>query len=577
MPLRALIIIYFICNCLFLKAQQRFILDVQSPDNPSVLKSITYKKSFLSKTERDTELKNVLFTCYDNAYLTASYDSIIEDSIASKAYLNFGKQYKWAYLKKGNVDEGVLSEIGFREKIYSNKPVYFKDVKKIQERLITYYENNGYPFASITLDSINVSDATLAAQLKLTKNKEVKIDSILVKGTAKISPVYIHNYLGIKQGNLYDESKLKNINTRLSELPFITTTSPARVLFTTTHTKLILNLNNKHASQFDGIAGLMTDPKTQKTIFTGNLHLMLQNGLGKGELIDISWSRLKAQTQDIKLRLVYPFIFRSPFGIDYNFELYKLDTTFSYVNNNVGLQYLLTGGNYLKIFYNNKISSILSTSGLENLTQLPQYGDVTENMYGIGLKHEKLDYRLNPRKGFYIMANVSVGDKIIRKNPNLNPIVYNNVALKSALYSGDLDASLFIPIKQTSTFKMGVKSAFIQGQNLFQNELFRIGGLNTLRGFNVQSIFASAYSVFTLEYRLLLERNSYLCLFTDGAYYENLSTAEHIHDTPIGFGAGVNFQTKAGIFSINYALGKQFSNPISLRNGVISFGLVNYF
>ena len=33
--------------------------------------------------------------------------------------------------KKGNVDEGVLSEIGFREKLYNNKPIYFKDVRNV--------------------------------------------------------------------------------------------------------------------------------------------------------------------------------------------------------------------------------------------------------------------------------------------------------------------------------------------------------------------------------------------------------------------------------------------------------------
>jgi hemolysin activation/secretion protein len=136
---------------------------------------------------------------------------------------------------------------------------------------------------------------------------------------------------------------------------------------------------------------------------------------------------------------------------------------------------------------------------------------------------------------------------------------------------------MFFPFGKISTFKVGVKSAFLNGKNIFQNELFRFGGLKTLRGFNEEEIFASAYSIFTLEYRLILEQNSYLYVFGDGAYYENMSTTIHIHDTPYGFGAGVSFETKAGIFSMSYALGKQFNNPILLRNGKIHFGIVNYF
>jgi hemolysin activation/secretion protein len=117
----------------------------------------------------------------------------------------------------------------------------------------------------------------------------------------------------------------------------------------------------------------------------------------------------------------------------------------------------------------------------------------------------------------------------------------------------------------------------VNGENTFQNELLRIGGLKTLRGFDEESIFTTSYSIFTLEYRFLLEQNSYIYLFGDGAWYENNNVKEYVNDTPIGFGAGISFETKAGIFSINYALGKQFDNPIQLRSGKIHFGIVNYF
>jgi len=98
-----------------------------------------------------------------------------------------------------------------------------------------------------------------------------------------------------------------------------------------------------------------------------------------------------------------------------------------------------------------------------------------------------------------------------------------------------------------------------------------------LRGFDEESIYASSFSILTLEYRFILEQNSYLYVFGDGAWYENNEVSRYIQDTPFGFGAGISFETKAGIFSINYALGKQFSNPIELRSGKIHFGIVNYF
>ena len=64
---------------------------------------------------------------------------------------------------------------------------------------------------------------------------------------------------------------------------------------------------------------------------------------------------------------------------------------------------------------------------------------------------------------------------------------------------------------------------------------------------------------------------------SDGAWYENASVNTYFNDMPYSFGAGISFETKAGIFSLNYALGKQFSNPIDLRSGKIHFGIVNQF
>jgi hemolysin activation/secretion protein len=107
--------------------------------------------------------------------------------------------------------------------------------------------------------------------------------------------------------------------------------------------------------------------------------------------------------------------------------------------------------------------------------------------------------------------------------------------------------------------------------------MYRIGGLRTLRGFSEEVLFATTYSVASFEYRYLFEENSAVYLFTDAAWYEKTGTTNYVRDTPLGFGAGVNFETKSGIFTFNYALGSEFNNPILVRNAKISFGFRNVF
>lgn len=572
-----LFVLFFIPGIIL--AQQSFTLEVKSTEPIEIPSKLSYKKYFPSKVERENEIQNILYALFDNAYLTASIDSIFTDSLKQTIYVKAGEQYKWATLRKGNVNEGILSEIGYREKFFSGNPFSSKETRKIHEKILTYCENNGHPFASVKLDSIIIYGTSLSASLNLQKNMLIKIDSVVNRGAAKISSVYLQSYLGIRNGDLYNESLVRKTGTRIRELPFVKERIPFRVLFPGEKAKIELFLEKKQASRFDGIVGLLPDNKTGKVIFTGDVRLKLHNSFNRGELFELNWRRLQASTQDLKTRLILPFLLKSPFGIDASFKLYKKDTTFLEVNPNIGIQYHLSGENYFKVFVNRKQLTLINTKGLENLTVLPQYADVTSSLYGMTLRLENLDYRLNPRRGYAMTGTAGAGNKIIRKNDKLNPVIYNSLKLNSVQYSSELEAEIFIPLKNRSTLKLGTSSGFLKNESLFQNELFRIGGLKTLRGFDEESIIASAYSIITIEYRYLLEENSYLYLFTDGAYYENLSInySGDRYDTPIGFGAGISFETKAGIFSINYALGSQFSNPIDIRAGKVHFGIVNYF
>jgi len=120
-------------------------------------------------------------------------------------------------------------------------------------------------------------------------------------------------------------------------------------------------------------------------------------------------------------------------------------------------------------------------------------------------------------------------------------------------------------------------SEMLKGDQLLTNELFRIGGFSDFRGFNEESIYASTYSILTLEWRLLLERNSFLSVFWNKAYVENSSGNKTTYDQPMGFGAGFSFQTKAGIFALSYALGQEMGNPIQFSQAKIHFGYMARF
>ena len=98
-----------------------------------------------------------------------------------------------------------------------------------------------------------------------------------------------------------------------------------------------------------------------------------------------------------------------------------------------------------------------------------------------------------------------------------------------------------------------------------------------LRGFNEESILASVYSVGSLEYRYLVGVNSFLFTFVDGGWAKNDVPGYALNSFYLGIGAGLAFETKAGIFNMSYAVGKQGNNPFEFSQAKIHLGYVNFF
>jgi outer membrane protein assembly factor BamA len=569
----------FLFLCLSGLSQQKNIeLKIINTDQAVIFKKITFKNTFPNKEKAFKELQIVYQSLINEGYLTTSFDSIIQrDSSNIEAFLNIGKLYRWTKLSVPKEYQYIVSKIGYSEKVFLGRIFKPYELNQFMEKIIIYLENNGYPFASSKLDSINIDGEQINAKLKIEKNIFVKLDSLILEGNQVTSIKFISRYLGIKNNMPFNENAYQNISTKLKQLPFLIEKKAPILRLTDKQNKLYLFLEKKNASQFDGIVGLLPNEKG-KTVFTGDVKIKLVNALLKNaETIDINWRRLQSQTQDLKARIIYPYIIGLPIGLDYGIKLYKRDTTFIDINNTIGFNYYYQGLNHFKVFYKQRNANLISTSGLETITVLPEYADINTQSYGLGWFYENLDYRFNPRKGISISVQGSVGNRVIKRNPKVNELAYQNIQLKTSQYQADGELSTYIPLIKNNILKLSANFGSVFGNNLYRNELHRIGGLKSLRGFDEESIFASTFIIPSIEYRFIFEKNSNFFVFADGCWYENSSNNNYINDTPFGFGAGMNFDTKAGIFNLSYGIGKQMGNHIDFRTGKIHAGLIALF
>jgi outer membrane protein assembly factor BamA len=543
----------------------------------SAIRKIHTWERHLNRDQPYDPIQYLQFKLFHEGYLLSQVQLDTTKTETTKLSIQLNKQFKWARLTVDRKDIELISQYQFRSLQLKDEPVSPEQVSEIMENLIFELENTGYPFASAWFDSVFIGEDFIAARLKIERGPAIQIDSIKVIGNSKISSRYLENYLQIKPGDVYSEKLIREIPTRVNELPFLKQARPAEVVFANDGTTLVLALDKAKANDFNGIIGFQPSEETGEVVITGDIHLKLVSPLGKGEKINLQWRRLQSQTQDIQVNFNFPYLFNTPIGIDAGLQIYRRDTSFSTITLKGGVQYALKAGDFIELNIQNEQSNLISTTAYENSATLPDVADITFLHYGLKIHSSRLDYQLNPRRGYRFTIGGSVGEKRIRENPNLTLIDYDSLDLTTTQYKTQGSAQAFIPILKKGAIQFNLQGGHLDNELLFRNELYRIGGLKSIRGFDEESIFASSYLIHRLELRWLLEQNSYTYVFYDQGWYEDASSSDIISDTPYGFGAGISFQTNAGIFSLNYALGSQFNQGIDYRSGKIHFGFVNYF
>ncbi len=550
------------------------------------------------KTAADTAsavniLRGVLKPLHAQTFLEASFDSVLIFQKNIIAYLHIGKPYKWASLRNGNVNPDYLSQVGYRERLFENKPFSAKEIANIEEKLLNFAEDTGFPFAQVWLDSINIENAAVSAALMMTIGSPFRFDSIELSGFAKISPRFLENYLDVKKGSVFNRTKVLKMAARLAELPYLTVRKPPTVRFTEGGYAVVnVLLDNRKASRWDFLVGVQptTQPDgSQKFGITFNGTADFQNLLGVGERIYASFENLRPQSPRLNVKASYPYILNLPYGFEGAFDLYKRDSTYIETHANAGVQYLLDGSSYLKLFWQNYNANnlIINRLQVQQTRKLPATLDVSTNTLGLEFLKQQLDYRFNPRRGWAILLRGGAGIRTVRQNSDILDIkdptfdfksLYDTVTLRSFQYRLDNKTEFYVPVLKRSVLKLAVTSGWLfTSSPISQNEQYRIGGNRLLRGFDEESLFATRYAVGTLEYRLLIGRNSYLYAFGDVGYIQNKTRTAQTKDTPVGFGAGITFETNVGLFGVTVALGQQQGNPVNFRNVKTHFGYVSLF
>ena len=527
----------------------------------------TLKKKFTKFISIDTSIalsENKSIRSLGNSLIAKGYFlyTLSQDTTLKQVSVDLGDRFSEIEIR--NLQDTELNIFKRKNKSATFSP---DELSAFLVDKLSVFSNQGFPFVNVSLDSIEIENLKIRAVIKLNKGRYFTLRKIHIRGDSSISNSTIHGIIDYSIDEVYSEEKIGAIDQKIKQTSFISTIKPSEIMYTNDGFELFLYLKSTKVSYLRGALGLQPNPISQRMALTGELNLKLENALKKGELFKFNWRSIKPQTQRMKLNLNYPYLFQSPFGIESNLLLYKRDSTFLDLNTELNVSYSLKNGFRIRAHYRFMSSSILS--GGSSSLEFSNLNSYRTNAYGLSVERQALDNIVNPSKGRILNAKLYVGQRILSGDST-------DAAEKNTTYLGNFLYREYVSIFPRHVLLLGLLFDFYTSPTIFENELFRFGGLNTLRGFNEEQLFASTKGQLTFEYRFLLDENSNVFLFYDQCFYENTSVS-YKNDHPLGFGGGISFGSKIGIFSITYALGREQANPIDFRSSKIHFGYTAYF
>lgn len=505
-------------------------------------------------------------------YFIASIDS---SWIENGKYINevfLGPKSEEIKINTVNVNPQILKGKYWRGNT-DKKFVQLKNLDLAKEQIADYYENEGYPFTEVGLDSLKFDGTHLNAQLHINLGDLVIFDTLIVKRKA---PLGVHKkffeaYLGLKKGDPFRQKNVDKATVIIEETPYLKLKGTPNVVFEYGKAMVQIPLEKQKASRADGIIGFAPNGESEgELLLTGQVMLDLWNPFGTGKRFYIDWKRPDNDSQWFSASYEHPRVFKSSFDFGYSINLQQQDSTFLKVINGLKLgKRVSTRGNLnLGISWeSSRILRELTESDVDTLN------DTQSTLYTVNYNWQNLDDPLSPRRGFKYNFFFTGGQRKVIYNPALSSDVYDGIPEKSALIEWKVNAEYYFGLTKWLEGFLKLEASQMIGDHLFKNELLRLGGFRSIRGFNEGELFVDRYAYITFEPRINMGDQSYLFVFTD----IGISGVNDTWDTPIGFGAGVNISTKTGDFSIAYALGRTNEIPISTQLAKIHFGYIGKF
>lgn len=488
-------------------------------------------------------LKQILNTESQSGYIEASLDSLVTDAVSTVFYINLGKRYHFkALLNHPEPDSLDLVVLPVLQGLNPEAGV---------STLFLEWQKKGFWLSELSVQNLSISKDTVTVYYQSIRGAQLPFGGLVWNGKAKTDTDFAASWLDLKKGNPLQIS-LVDIQNRLKESGFFNSVG-APQLKVQDNERLVVEVpvSEEVPGTFDLVLGYLPPSGANKGSFTGNGQIQLRNIAGKGYRFGLKLNRNPGAISDFQSDVGASYFLGMPFRFKFQFKGYQRDTTFNQFGFLGEVGYRLAQRVEVNLAVQRELTHPVANNAQGLARSSVWFG-------GGGIKYSDLDQRINPTKGILLNMQVEQG----RSQRANNSVLQQRFQFTGRGYWSPLNRQVLA---------IGTDAFGLFSPDFLLSDLKAFGGANSMRGYNESRFFGHLFARTFLEYRYLLDPESFAFLFIDQGFYRKPQIAENpkVEDFLTGFGIGIQYATALGMMQVIYGL-----NPEEgLDSGKIHFGL----
>jgi len=452
------------------------------------------------------------------------------------------------------------------------------DPRRLQadiQAILARYEEEGRPLAAVRIEKTRIDSAStpqLALTLAVDEGPQLWLREVDVSSGARSSSGLVARLAGLEVGAPLVGYDLEEIRDALRNRPYFESVgSPELEVGPDGGATLHVPVEEAAPGSFDLVVGYLPPSGTQGGQLVGTGHLVLEHLFGGGRKIDLSLDRRPGQTSVFDLSVSDPYIFGLPFRLTGAFRGEQRDSTFGERAFRLEVGYHFSRSLELSGRISREVVRP-GTAGTQLRSTQQRVPRAQTLFYGVGLHYESVDRPENPRRGLRVDVWADQGrkERSLRRVTRAGDTTRSRTSFRQERVRGTVRA--YVPLFDRQVLVLGGGGDALRSRSYDRSDLFRFGGATSLRGYDEDQFLGTVTLRGLLEYRVQLDRRSYVYGFGDLGYVERpaLDGTSATQDWHPGYGLGLQVDTAVGLVTTTYALNPDVATP---ADGRLHFGL----